>query len=224
MSRREWTRIGKRVGVLLNGQSFVLTNREDEMKTCIRFLLSGCLLFSMVAAAQEKKETGGFNVEQATADSVRVTRVEPYSYCALEMKGSFDQHGAAFQGLYQQAGMQGLPMNAVSFGIYWNSPQDTPVDSLKWELGFALPEARNLTAPLVLKKWEFPWAASLTFDGVYGSEAQTAAYGKLFAWIGQNGYNPAGPLMEKFVTMPVQDEKGRYSGKVEIIIPVAKAK
>jgi DNA gyrase inhibitor GyrI len=194
------------------------------MRLSIRFLLSAGMALCFVAAAQEKKEPAVTAGVTTAADSVRLSKVEPYSYCALEMRGSFDQHGSAFQNLYQQAGMQGLPMNAVSFGIYWNSPQDTPVDSLKWELGLALPEAKTLTAPLVLKKWEFPLVASLIFDGVYGSEAQNAAYGKVFAWIGRNGYKPAGPLMEKFVGMPTQDANGQFSGKVEIVIPVAPAK
>jgi DNA gyrase inhibitor GyrI len=200
------------------------------MKKIIVIVLAGFMGLSGIAMAQEKKEPAGaagvtmVQASAAAADSVRLTKVEPYSYCAVEMRGSYDKHGTAFQNLYQQAGTQGLPMTAVPFGIYWNSPQDTPVDSLKWELGFALPEARTLAAPLVLKKWEFPLTASLFFEGVYGSEVYNAAYGKLFAWIGQNGYKPAGPMMEKYVTMPAQDAKGQYSGKVEIIIPVAKAK
>jgi DNA gyrase inhibitor GyrI len=171
-----------------------------------------------IVTAQEKTQPA------AAADSVRLSKVEPYSYCALEMRGSFDQHGAAFQNLYQQAGMQGLPMTAIPFGIYRNSPLETPVDSLKWELGFALPEARTLAAPLVLKKWEFPLVAVLTFEGVYGSEAQNAANGKLFEWVGKNGYRPAGPMMEKFVTMPAQTADGGFSGRVEMIIPVVPVK
>jgi effector-binding domain-containing protein len=192
-------------------------------KLCLIALVA-CIGFFGIAASQEKKEAEPVKIEQAASDTVRLTPVKPYSYCALEMKGSFDQHGAAFQNLYQQAGTQGLPMTAVPFGIYWNDPRNVPVDSLKWELGFALPETRTLAAPLVLKKWEFPMTASTSFEGVYGSETQTAAYGRLFAWIGKNGYQPAGPLMEKFITMPVQDAEGRYSGKVEIAVPVAPAK
>lgn len=194
------------------------------MKRVIGIILAGFIGFSGVVTAQEKTLPAGAAVVAAATDSVRVNKVEPYSYCALEMRGSFDQHGAAFQNLYQQAGMQGLPMTAVPFGIYWNSPQDTPVDSLKWELGFALPEARTLAAPLVLKKWEFPLQAVLTFEGVYGSEAQAAATRKLFEWAGKNGYRPAGPMMERFVTMPAQTADGGYSGKVEMVIAVAPVK
>ena len=194
------------------------------MKKAIGIILAGFIGLSGIVAAQEKTQPAGASGITAAADSVRVSKAEPYSYCALEMRGSFEQHGTAFQSLYQQAGMQGLPMNAVAFGIYWNSPQDTPVDSLRWELGFALPEAKAVTAPLVLKKWEFPLVASLIFEGVYGSEAQNAAYGKVFAWIGQNGYKPAGPLMERFVSMPTQNAEGQFTGKVEIVIPVSLAK
>jgi len=199
------------------------------MKTVIGIALAGFIGLSGIVMGQEKKEPAGADIgatakAPAVSDTVHLVQTTPFSYCAVEMKGSYDKHGAGFQSLYQAAGAQGLPMTAVPFGIYWNSPQDTPVDSLKWELGFALPEARPLTTPLVLKKWEFPMTASVSFEGAYGSEAQTAAYGKLFAWIGQNGYKPAGPLMEKFITMPTQDANGQFSGKVEIVIPVAAAK
>jgi DNA gyrase inhibitor GyrI len=197
------------------------------MKKVFGIVLAGFMAFSGVALTQDKKEpAAGVLTAQvpAAADSVRLVPSDPYFYCAMEMKGSYEKHGTAFQGLYQAAGTQGLPMTAVPFGIYWNSPRDTPVDSLRWELGFALPETRTLAAPLTLKKWEFPLTATLSFEGAFGSEAQTAAYLKLFAWIGQNGYKPAGPLMEKFVTMPVQDAQGRYNGKVEILIPVARTK
>jgi DNA gyrase inhibitor GyrI len=190
------------------------------------FVLGSVL--SGFVAAQEKNESGSAagakTAQAAAADSIRLIPVDPYFYCVLEMKGSFDQHGSAFQNLYQQAGMQGLPMSAVPFGLYWNSPTDTPVDSLKWELGFALQEAKTLTAPLVLKKWEYPLVASIAFDGVYGSESQNATTGRLFGWIQQNGYKPAGPLMEKFLTMPTPTADGAWSGKVEIVVPVAEAK
>jgi hypothetical protein len=64
----------------------------------------------------------------------------------------------------------------------------------------------------------------LTFEGVYGSEAQTAAYRKLYEWVGKNGYRPAGPMMERFVTMPAQTTDGGFSGKVEMIVTVAPVK
>jgi DNA gyrase inhibitor GyrI len=162
--------------------------------------------------------------QPAPADSVRLVPVTPYFYFAVEMKGSYEQTGGAFQNLYQQAGMQGLPMTSTPFGVYWNNPSKVPVDSLRWELGLALPESRTVAAPLVLKKWEFPLVASLVFEGVYGSDAQAAAYKKVTKWILWNGYTPAGPSVEKFLSQPTQTADGGYSGQVEIIVPVKEAK
>ena len=181
------------------------------MKRELRFacLLTGCLAASILA-----------QVATPPAEAVRVSSVEPYFYCALEMKGSFDQHSTAFQKLYENAGAQGLPMNSASFGIYYNSPENTPVDSLVWELGLPLTESKTLTAPLVLKKWEYPLVATLLFEGEYGSKEENAAYAKLGAWIKANGYAAKGPMMEKFLGMPTQNEKGAWVGKVEIVMPV----
>ena len=186
-------------------------------------ILSGLVA---LVSAQEKKETGSAPEPKAAAqaDTVRFQKVEPFHYIALEMIGSYAQHGTAFQTLYQEAGKQGLPMNSAPFGIYWNSPDNTAESELKWEIGLALPDTQKVAAPLKLKKWDFPAAASITYNGGFGSEVMQKAYQTLFGWMGGNGYRPAGPIMEKFITMPTQNEKGEWAGKVEIVMPVEKIK
>jgi DNA gyrase inhibitor GyrI len=189
--------------------------------------LSVILMIAGMAAAQQKTgpaESVSVQPSASVSDTVRLVKAEPFAYCALEMKGSYDQHGAAFMNLYQAAGAQGLAMNQTPFGVYWNSPDNTPADSLRWDLGFAMTGTQTLSAPLVLKKWAFPLTASIFYEGSYGSQSMGAVYGKLYAWISQNGYRPAGPMMEKFLTMPTQGADGEYSGRVEIAIPVAPVK
>jgi DNA gyrase inhibitor GyrI len=194
------------------------------MKKSIGIALVVLLGFAGFALAQEKKESVAAPEQKAVvqADTVRLQKTEPFHYFAIEMTGSYTQHGTAFPTLYQEAQKQGLPTNSASFGVYWNNPQNTAEADLKWEVGIAMPDTQKVAAPLKLKKWEFPMSASVTYHGGFGSEAMGSAYQALFGWMGKNGYRPAGPIMEKFLSMPTQNEKGEWVGTVEIVMPVEK--
>jgi effector-binding domain-containing protein len=145
-----------------------------------------------------------------------------FAYCAIEMTGSYDQHGAAFGKLFQEAMNQGI-YGGMPFGVYWNSPADTPVEQLKWDVGFVLTPGSAPKSPLAIKKWDFTTMASLKYRGVFGGVDMDRAYGRLFKWIGENGYQAAGPMMEVYLNTPSPDENGVLYGAVEIIVPVKKA-
>jgi len=80
----------------------------------------------------------------------------------------------------------------------------------------------NVKTPLTLKTFAFETLASMIFEGSFGDEMQMA-YGQVYQWIAQNGYQAAGPLVEIFMTMPTENEQGEYIGQVEIQVPVRKA-
>jgi effector-binding domain-containing protein len=156
------------------------------------------------------------------AEEISLKTVEPVYYAALEMTGSYDQHEKAFQVLYEAAGTQGLDMTAMPFGIYWNSPEEVSEKELKWEVGLPLTGKKELAEPLVVKHWEFTQMAVMIYEGVFDGENMGKAYGRVFQWIGENGYIPAGPILETYLSMPVTNDKGETSGKVEIAVPVQK--
>jgi AraC family transcriptional regulator len=145
-----------------------------------------------------------------------------FAYCAVEMTGSYDQHEAAFTKLFEEAMNQGI-YGGMPFGIYWNSPANTPIEQLKWDVGFTLPPGSAPKPPLAIKKWNFTTIASLKYRGVFGGVEMDQAYGRLFKWIGENGYQAAGPMMEVFLNAPSPDESGVLYGAVEIIVPIQKA-
>jgi effector-binding domain-containing protein len=145
-----------------------------------------------------------------------------FAYCAVEMTGSYDQHEAAFTKLFEEAMKQGI-YGGMPFGVYWNSPANTPVEQLKWDVGFTLPAGAAPKAPLAVKKWEYTTTASLRYRGVFGGAEMDREYGRLFQWIVDNGYMAEGPMMEIFLNAPSPDETGALFGAVEIIVPVRKA-
>jgi DNA gyrase inhibitor GyrI len=172
-----------------------------------------------VAAALAPQDT---TAETEMAPMVELKTDTAFSYVALEMKGSYDQHEAAFTKLYEEAMNQGI-YGGMPFGIYYNDPDDTPVEQLKWDVGFAAPAGGAPKAPLALKKWNYTTMASLKYRGVFGGEDMIQAYARVYRWIAENGYQPAGPMMEVFLNTPSPDENGVLYGAVQIIVPVKPA-
>ena len=193
---------------------------------CVLVLLALAALLGSAAWAQTAGTNAGVPVDTSAAQLKISKEVElrtdtAFAYCALEMTGSYDQHSAAFEKLYAEAMKQGI-YGGTPFGVYWNSPGDTPVEKLAWDVGFIVPSSQTPKEPLKLKKWEFPTAAVLEYRGAFAGEGMTNAYNAIFKWIGEHGYKPAGPMMETFLNIPSPNEQGVLVGSVEIVVPVEK--
>ena len=193
---------------------------------CVLVLLALAALLGSAAWAQTAGTNAGVPVDTAAAQLETPKEVElradtVFAYCALEMTGSYDQHSAAFEKLYAEAMKQGI-YGGTPFGVYWNSPGDTPVEKLAWDVGFIVPSSQAPKEPLKLKKWEFTTAAVLEYSGAFAGEGMTNAYNAIFKWIGEHGYKPAGPMMETFLNIPSPNEQGVLVGSVEIVVPVEK--
>ena len=193
---------------------------------CVLVLLALAALLGSVGWAQTAGTNAGVPVDTAAAQLETPKEVElradtAFAYCALEMTGSYDQHSAAFEKLYAEAMKQGI-YGGTPFGVYWNSPGDTPVEKLAWDVGFIVSSSQAPKEPLKLKKWEFTTAAVLEYSGAFAGEGMTNAYNAIFKWIGEHGYKPAGPMMETFLNIPSPNEQGVLVGSVEIVVPVEK--
>jgi effector-binding domain-containing protein len=87
-----------------------------------------------------------------------------------------------------------------------------------------VPGDKEVLAPLVLKKWEHTKALQKEWEGAIDSEEMQAVYFSMFQWMEANGFELAGPMLEKFLTSPAPNDKGEFVGKVQIIFPVQKKK
>ncbi len=184
--------------------------------------------FTAVAPAQEEK-TAAKAAPEKTAEApkeapIQIKEVTPFTYCALEMKGSYNQHGIAFNNLFAVAGSQRLPLDKAPFGIYFSDPANTPEEELVWEVGFEIAEGTELKRPLVAKKWQHTTVVSKIYTGPFSEEAMSAVYGELMGWVKENGCFVCGPSLERFLSDPEFDEQGGMSGTIEIFIPVQKGK
>ena len=151
---------------------------------------------------------------------VQVISSEPFYYCTLEMTGSYEQHPEAFMRL-----MNFCSNNNIEFepaGIYWNSPDNTKTEDLKWELGVMIPSEMKVEEPFKVKKWEYTLNASAEYDGVYNSEGEGRTVLQIFKWINDNGYTTSGPLVIRYLNQPIQTSEGQWAGKLQIMVPIQK--
>lgn len=179
---------------------------------------------TVVASAQEEKTTEKAapekTIEMPKETPVQIKEIEPFTYCALEMKGSYDQHGIAFNNLYAVAGSQRLPLDKAPFGIYLSDPATTPEEELSWEVGFEIAEGTEVKRPLVAKQWQHTTLAAKIYTGPFTDEAMGSVYGEIMGWIEANGYKVCGPALERFLSEPEIDAEGGMSGTIEIFFPV----
>ncbi len=180
------------------------------------------------AAAQEdkavKKAEAEKTAEVPEETPIQIHEIEPFTYCALEMKGSYDQHGIAFNNLYAVAGSQRLSLDQAPFAIYLSDPTATPEEELQWEVGFEIPEGTEVKRPLVAKKWEHTTLATRVYTGPFTEEAFGAVYAEIMDWVKENGYFVCGPPLERYLSEPEIDAEGGMSGTIDISFPVIKAK
>jgi AraC family transcriptional regulator len=181
---------------------------------------AAALLVVSVLTAQTSQPTKPDTTKKAAA--VQLVTVEPFDYCAVEMTGDYMKHGEAFETIYSEVSAQGLQIKDAPFGIYYNMPGQVPVEQLKWEVGQVLAEKKELKAPLTLKRWEFTTMVSAEYNGPFNSPEMGNVYQAIFAYIGQNGYVPAGPMMETFLNMPDETADGGWEGHVKVAVPVQK--
>ena len=181
-------------------------------------IISFFVILVLVFGCQKKQEAEQ-EVEIATTEqqeAVSITEVTTFSYVCLPYTGSYENHETVIGALMEAASAQGFELTGPMLGVYYNSPMDTPADSLVWEIGFEVPDSMEVTEPLVVKKWLFTKVAKAMHTGPYETVDQT--YPKVFEFIGKHSFMPAGPTMERFLSDPQQVVAEEL--KTEIWVPV----
>ena len=166
---------------------------------------------------------GSMAAEDVNTSDITVETIEPFYYAAVEMTGSYEKHGEGFETLYQQIQSQGLETGEqMPFGIYYDDPAQVPIDSVKWDVGMALPEEQELQEPLTLKKWEHTTLVTMEYEGPITDEHMAILFGKLFGWMEAENYRVSGTVMEKFMSEMTQNDQGQWVGKIKLLLPATK--
>jgi effector-binding domain-containing protein len=160
-------------------------------------------------------------VAPLAAQDVTVKEVEPFPYLAVVHRGPYTDMGAVMGRLAGAMRAQGLfpQVRGPVVGVYHNSPADTKPEDLAWEAGFIVTAQATARPPLVKKTWEHRTVAAALHIGPYDKGGETVV--KIMTWIAAHGYEPAGPVLERYLDRnpaAVKPEELR----TEIWIPVAK--
>ena len=176
-------------------------------------------VFGCQKKEQAEQEVAGQEEVTTTTEqeAVSIADVSAFSYVCLPFMGSYESHEKVIGDFMQVAGTQGIELSGPMLGIYYNSPMDTPADSLVWEIGFEVPDTTKVSEPLVIKTWDFTKVAKATHTGTYETVDQT--YPQIFEFIGKQNMMPAGPTMERFLSDPQKVAPEEL--KTEIWVPVS---
>lgn len=175
------------------------------------------VILLLVLGCQKKQEAEQEAAMTEKQELVSITDVSSFSYVCMPYMGSYENHETVIGAFMQAASAQGFELTGPMLGVYYNSPMDTPADSLVWEIGFEVPESLQVAEPLVVKKWILTKVGKAIHTGSYETVDQT--YTKIFEFIGKQNMMPAGPTMERFLSDPQQVAPEEI--KTEIWVPVS---
>jgi len=181
--------------------------------TAAGLVLSGLPLPSAVRA-------GGNIPQQSEEAFASMKETAPFTYCSIAHKGPLADMSGVIGRLMQAMQGQGLfaSVRGPMIGIYHNAPGQVKPEELSWEVGFQVSEQALPQAPLEKKTWSYPAVAAAVHIGPYAKAGETIQ--RLMTWIGAQGYNVAGPIMERYLNNPMQVKPEEL--RTEIWIPAKK--
>jgi AraC family transcriptional regulator len=176
------------------------------------FLLSGNFEIASIASLSRNDLA-----TQSQSVTVKIQKVEPFAYFCLKHKGPFSAMQEVIQRLMLESQSQNVFPSGPLMGIYYGSPGQVQPDQMEWEVGFPVTPHALVQPPLEYKEWNFTEVAVSTHRGPYEKAGETIA--KMMEWMGANGYEAAGPVMERYMDMDPEEMKpGDLT--TEIWIPV----
>ena len=170
------------------------------MKKKISVLGLALFLISITASA-------ALNTQEETPEKkfASVKEVSPFSYCCIPHKGPYTEIEGVIMQLMKAIQEQKIAPAGSLIGIFYNSPDMVKPEELEWEMGFPVSAQVEVQPPLEKKEWKFTLVVSAVHKGPYEETGKTMS--KMFEWMKANKLMPAGPVMERYLTMPTPDTK-----------------
>jgi effector-binding domain-containing protein len=157
--------------------------------------------------------------DQVQSGAVAIQKSEPFAYVCLEQKGPFEGIQDAIGSLVQEMQGQNIVPAGPLLGIYYNTPGEVSDQDLRWEMGFPVTAQVLIQPPLMKKEWNYTESVVCLHQGAYEETGETIS--KMLDWMDDNGYRPAGPIMERYLDMN-PEELSPEQLKTEVWIPCLK--
>jgi effector-binding domain-containing protein len=160
-----------------------------------------------------------FGPNQVQSGTVTIQTSEAFAFVCLEEKGSFERIQEAIGRLVQEMQAQNIVPAGPLLGVYYNSPDQVSAKDLQWEVGFPVTAQAMVQPPLTKKEWSYTQSAVSLHQGAYEEAGETIR--KMLDWMEDNGYVPAGPIMERYLDMNPEELRPEQR-KTEVWIPCQK--
>lgn len=154
----------------------------------------------------------------AFGQDVRIKDQKAFFYAYLECSGPYAQMQAKIGEFMAAYFSQNLGPITGLIALYLNAPDQVPEAELKWRIGAPIGKETEPAAPLQKDVFDHPQVAYALYIGPYDKISET--YGKISAYIDQNGWRMSGPPMEMYLDNP--EETAPEELRTEIFLPVVK--
>ncbi len=118
----------------------------------------------------------------------------------ISYKGSFEEIPVLMGEVVGYVMAKGLQMMGPPFGVFYNSPQEVPVEEVMYEIGIPFDGEAEEEGWVKIKTEPEKLVLSTIYKGPY-SECGTAI-GALAEYAYKNGYEIIGPLTETYLSDP----------------------
>jgi len=118
----------------------------------------------------------------------------------ISFKGPFDEVPVLMGEVVGFIMAKGLQMMGPPFGVYYNSPQEVPVEELMYEVGMPFAGEAVEEGRVKIKTVQEKLVLSSVHKGPYNEVGKV--YGAIAQYAYQNGYEIIGPPMEIYLSDP----------------------
>ncbi len=151
--------------------------------------------------------------QKKTISELTLKEVLPFTYCALEVRGSWGQYKDKLKQLSEEVQKQGIVVDGEVISVWRSYPNATEEKDYKWEVGYKIAEGTTIESPLVTKKWKTKNLYSQSYDGP--SDGVTDFFKNYWAWFEDNNLKVIRPLME---IEPPSEQIGEGRSKFKALV------
>jgi effector-binding domain-containing protein len=154
--------------------------------------------------------------DQYSDDRIDLKDVPALTMASVESKGSFERLTQVFMDLFRWVLVNGGKVTSYPMALFPAPPGEIPAEGVRFEACIPIDPESNIKPGEGVSIRQLP-ASTVAFtrhQGGFGDVGKT--YDRLLEWVGDNGYEVAGPSRELYLTNPLQTEEGELVTEIQI--------
>jgi AraC family transcriptional regulator len=128
---------------------------------------------------------------------IRVVTIPSRTVLALPHQGPYREMEPVVDRYVDYLEAQGIPPEGDLMAAFFDDPGKVPEAETRYEIRIPVAAGTKAEAPFLVKELPQSTTTAVTLRGDYAKIAKR--YGEIYDWIDENGYEPAGPLIEVYL-------------------------